>query len=194
MGERIINPARTLMLGIDLQRAFGDAVPVPQAPEAVANAIRALNAWRPVGRIVLTCHVYKDRAQVGRLDDFLPGVYDVLREGSPLAELYDGVKHDDPVMQKTRFNALIGTELDRILRTTGIRKVIVFGLTTPICVQTTVDALMMSDRRVVLLEDACASQAMGQVSPEDAHYNAVQRMGSLFAEVISTDTFIDQLG
>lgn len=70
---------------------------------------------------------------------------------------------------------------------------VVHGLTTPICVQTTVDGLMMSDRRVILLEDACASQAMGEAGPEEAHRNAVQRMGSLFAEVVTTEQFLDRI-
>jgi nicotinamidase-related amidase len=189
-----IDPDKALMLGIDWQVAFGDAIPVPHAHEAAMNGLLALEHWRPVGKVVLTRHVYRHPSEVGRLSDFIPPVYDVLRNDSPQAELYPGFQQDgDILIDKTRFNALHGTQLDELLDENGIDTVIVHGLTTPICVQTTVDGLMMGDRKVVLLDDACASQAMGNASPEEAHYNAVQRMKSLFAEVIPTAEFLNRI-
>jgi nicotinamidase-related amidase len=189
-----IDPDKTLMLGIDWQVAFGDAIPVPHAAEAAINGLLALEHWRPLGKVVLTRHVYSDPSEVGRLSDFIPPVYEVLRIDSPQAELRPGFHQaGDILIDKNRFNALRGTQLDEILDENGIDTVIVHGLTTPICVQTTVDGLMMGDRKVILLEDACASQAMEKASPEEAHYNAVQRMKSLFAEVIPTAEFLDRI-
>ncbi|MEK7472331.1 MAG: cysteine hydrolase [Patescibacteria group bacterium] len=195
MAEYSINPDQTLMLGVDWQLAFGGAIPVPGATRAFERFRSALNHWRPIGRVALTQHTYTNPTEVGRLADFIPPVYELLSEGSSDAQLYPGIYQDeDLLISKTRFNALIGTDLDKYLDEENIDTVVVGGLTTPICVQTTVDALMMSDRKVILLEDACASQALGELSPEEAHNSAIQRMGALFAEVISTAEFIDRIG
>ncbi len=189
-----INPKRTIMLGIDWQLAFGGIIPVPKASEALENAKFALNLWRPMGKVVLTRHIFKNPSEVGRLADSIPNVHQVLGSDSPDAILYPDVFQDgDTLLDKTRFNALIGTDLSDTLEREDIDTVVVCGLTTPICVQATIDGLMMSNRKVILLEDACASQAMGNIGPEDAHQNALQRMNSLLAEVITTDSFANRI-
>jgi nicotinamidase-related amidase len=71
--------------------------------------------------------------------------------------------------------------------------VVVGGLTTPICVQTTVDALSMTGFKVIVLADACASQAIGTLSAEQAHAAAIQRMAYLFAAVEDTEEFVGKV-
>jgi hypothetical protein len=44
----------------------------------------------------------------------------------------------------------------------------------------------MSGIKVVLLEDACASQAIGGLSPEQTHRAAIDRMGYAFAQIVTT--------
>ena len=60
----------------------------------------------------------------------------------------------------------------------------------PICVQTTVDGLSMTGFKVIVLADACASQAIGALSAEQAHAAAIQRMAYLFAAAEDTATFV----
>jgi nicotinamidase-related amidase len=55
---------------------------------------------------------------------------------------------------------------------------------------TTVDGLSMSGIKVVLLEDACASQAIGRSSAEQVHQAAVDRMGYVFAQIETSASFI----
>ena len=71
---------------------------------------------------------------------------------------------------------------------------VVGGLTTPICVQTTVDGLSMVGLKVIVLADACASQAIGTLSAQDAHSAALQRLAYLFAAVEDTGSFITAAG
>ena len=44
--------------------------------------------------------------------------------------------------------------------------------------------------KVIVLADACASQAIGTLSAEQAHVAALQRMAYLFAAVEDTDAFV----
>jgi nicotinamidase-related amidase len=132
-----------------------------------------------------------ERGPSGRITDFEPGVADALAEGTRAAEAYpDLVLGGDLVVYKTTFSAVLSSDLVDQLRVREIDTVVVGGLTTPICVQTTVDDLSMVGLKVILLADACASQAIGSLSAEQAHAAAIQRMAYLFAAVEDTDAFV----
>ncbi len=191
-----VNKAQTALLVVDPQKAFGAAVPVPHVTKALEKMRLALSAWRKLsGLTILTKHTFNSYAEVGRVADFLgKDIFEALKTGSPLAEFHPDINDPtDLVIAKTRFNALIGTNLELVLREQNITTVVVAGLTTPICVQATVDGLSMAGFKVVLLEDACASQAMGAISAEAAHQAAVERMRYLFAEVCFTDSFLTHI-
>jgi len=85
---------------------------------------------------------------------------------------------------------VLSSDLVDQLLARNVDTVVVGGLTTPICVQTTVDGLSMVGLKVILLADACASQAIGTLSAEQAHAAAVQRMAYLFAAVEDTGAFV----
>jgi biuret amidohydrolase len=88
---------------------------------------------------------------------------------------------------------VLSSDLVDQLRARDIDTVVVGGLTTPICVQTTVDGLSMVGLKVIVLADACASQAIGALSAEQAHEAAIQRMAYLFAAVEDTDAFVAKM-
>jgi nicotinamidase-related amidase len=51
----------------------------------------------------------------------------------------------------------VSSDLVAQLRARGVDTVVTGGLTTPICVQTTVDGLSMTGLKVIVLADACAA-------------------------------------
>jgi nicotinamidase-related amidase len=63
------------------------------------------------------------------------------------------------------------------------------GLTTPICVGTTSDDLSMAGVKVVILEDACASQPFDGFSAADAHAFALARFRYVFGQTMTTKEF-----
>ena len=190
-----IDPATTALVGIDIQVGFGrDAwEPVPHADAAVRNFIRAAQAWREVGGTVFQVHVAytQEHGPTGRMTDFISDIGKALSKDSPATAFYEGVMQEgDILVPKTCFSAVISSDLLAQLRSRHLDTAVVAGLTTPICVQTTVDGLSMSGIKTVLLEDACASQAIGRFSAEQAHQAAVDRMGYLFAQIETTAGFI----
>lgn len=191
-----IDPSTTALVSIDLQVGFGALVPVPGAQEAVARFRKVAAAWREAGGTVVHVHMaFVPDDEPGRLPDFAPGVADALAQGAPMTAFHEGVVHDgDLVLRKTRFSAVVSSDLLAHLQERGVDTVIVAGLTTPICVQTTVDGLTMRGYKVVLVEDACASQPMGPLSAEEAHRAAVERMRYLFARVAGTDELVAEIG
>ena len=62
-------------------------------------------------------------------------------------------------------------------------------MTTPICVGTTSDDLSMAGIKVVILEDACASQPFDGVSADDAHAFALARFRYVFGQTMTTQEF-----
>ncbi len=192
-----IDPGTAALVGVDFQRGFGHGFePVPHADAAVANFIALARAWRAAGGTVIHVHTTytSQRPPTGRITDFVPGIADALSEGSPMAAFYDGMVEDgDVLVPKTTFSAVLSSDLSAELARRAFDTAVVGGLTTPICVQTTVDALSMTGTRVCLVTDACASQPMGGLSAEAAHDAAVDRMGYLFASLSTSAELIDRI-
>ena len=74
----------------------------------------------------------------------------------------------DITLYKTRFSGFYQTELDEILKKFGIRDLIITGVTTSICVDSTVRDAMFRDYRCVLLKD-CMSEPIGSKLPRTNH-------------------------
>jgi nicotinamidase-related amidase len=193
-----VAPGTTVLLTIDCQFGFGAGSweQVPHADAAVENLRRASRAWRECGGTVVHVQtVYTpERGPSGRITDFEPGIAQALAAGTRAAEAYPGLVQDgDLVVYKTTFSAVLSSDLVDRLRARGVDTVVTGGLTTPICVQTTVDGLSMTGLKVIVLADACASQGIGTLSAEAAHEAAISRMAYLFAAVQDTDAFVAQV-
>ena len=193
-----VTPGTTVLLGIDCQFGFGAGSweQVPDADAAVENFRKASREWRKCGGAVAHVQtVYTpEREPSGRITDFEPGIAGALAAGTRAAESYpDLIVDGDLVVYKTTFSAVLSSDLVDQLRARDIDTVVVGGLTTPICVQTTVDGLSMVGLKVIVLADACASQAIGALSAEQAHEAAIQRMAYLFAAVEDTDAFVAKM-
>jgi len=85
-----------------------------------------------------------------------------LTPGSPMHELWPGldVHPGDPVVAKDRFSAFIrgASELEQLLRARGIDTVLVAGVATNVCCESTARDAMMLDFRTVMIEDATAAR------------------------------------
>jgi nicotinamidase-related amidase len=68
------------------------------------------------------------------------------------------------------------------------------GLTTPICVGTTSDDLSMAGVRVVIIEDACASQPFEGFSAREAHAFSLARFRYLFGQTMTSKEFVEFAG
>ena len=188
-----IDPHTTAVVGVDFQIAFGSFEPVPGAERALENFRRAASAWRAAGGQVIQVHMAytPDRGPAGRMTDFAPEAAQMLSEGTEATAFYDGiVEPKDILVRKNLFSAVMGSDLLEQLHARELDTVVIGGLTTPICVQSTVDGLSMSGIKVVVLEDACASQPIGTLTARDAHVAAIQRMGYLFGQILSTQEFL----
>lgn len=81
------------------------------------------------------------------------------REGSWGAEFYDGISPlpDERVVIKHRYSAFINTDLNTVLKAKGIQSVLVTGVATNVCVETTTRDAYMFDYYVTMVEDCAAA-------------------------------------
>ncbi|MER8886003.1 isochorismatase family cysteine hydrolase [Mesorhizobium sp. M0408] len=63
----------------------------------------------------------------------------------------------DVVLYKTRFSGFYETELDSVLKTAGIKHLIMTGCTTSVCVESTIRDAFFRDYHCILLTD-CTSE------------------------------------
>jgi ureidoacrylate peracid hydrolase len=79
----------------------------------------------------------------------------VCRPGTWGAEFYAGIQPEEGeiVITKHRYSAFLGTNLDLILRSSGIRSLLISGVGTNVCVESTLRDGYMRDYYIVLLED-----------------------------------------
>jgi ureidoacrylate peracid hydrolase len=73
-------------------------------------------------------------------------------------------KEGDCIVTKHRYSAFIGTDLDLILRSKGIENILVTGVATNVCVESTARDGYHRDYNVILIEDCCGAPSMPQHS------------------------------
>jgi ureidoacrylate peracid hydrolase len=110
---------------------------------------------------------------------------DVCRADSWQGAFYGeiGPQPGDPVVIKHRYGAFHNTDLDTILRVHGIRTVVLSGVATNACVDTTAREAFVRDYYVVFTADgtACYSDAAHTATLEtiDKYFGVVVSVGEL---------------
>ena len=85
------------------------------------------------------------------------------------------------IVDKHRYSAFIGTRLDLLLRSHAIRTVVVCGVATSGCVESTIRDAFMLDYYVVVAGDACGDYEQAR------HEATLSKMALSFGEVVPTD-------
>ena len=173
---------RAVLLPIDMQQAFDD----PKWPrrwndQVDANGIALLERWRAAGRPII--HVRHDSIVAGStLHPDSPG-----NRHRPGFEPQNG----EPLVTKGVNSAFIGTDLDLRLKRIGARHVVTFGISTDMCVSTTIRTGANMGWDMILAEDASdcfdLPDGKGGIIPAEAiHAAHVATLGFEFCNVLST--------
>jgi ureidoacrylate peracid hydrolase len=92
-----------------------------------------------------------------------------------------GARPEDFVIDKNRPSSFLGTPLESYLDGLGVEELVVCGVTTNCCVETTVRDAAQRDFRTFVLTDATAEWE------PDRQAGALKTMGILFAHLLTTD-------
>lgn len=193
-------PSRTALINVDLQRCFVEGGPLasPDGLAVVDRVNRLARVCRQAGALVVhtRASVKPDRSNAGVMTELVPAfIIDLYAEGSASAELHDALEVDpaDIILGKPRYGAFHGTALEQILRSRGRDTVIITGIATNICCETTAREASQHDFHVFFLSDATATMDMGGVSAKDLQRATCASLGQVFAQVVTLDDILGRI-
>ncbi len=167
------------ILLIDLQEYFRDLI-IP----ILDNLKRTIAFARKAGiPFFFTQHGHDSTAESGMLGKWWP---DLIIKGSEealfLPELE--VREDDTIIPKTTYSAFHETELETKLREQGIEDVVIGGVMTNLCCETTARDAFVRDFRVFFLADGTSTVS------EELHLASLKNLSYGFATLLTCDRLI----
>jgi ureidoacrylate peracid hydrolase len=207
MGPEI---GKSALIIVDMQNDFvhpegGFAHVARETPEAgidmpflmgtIPHVKRLADAFRTAGRpVVYIAHVVKPDYSDAQWPYWRLGHHPgdhrtFIVEGTWGAQIIDDLTPlaGEHLVIKKGFGGFSNTPLDTILRNMGVTTCVVSGVTTCVCVSTTVRGGVEHNYRMILVKDAVAEV------DRETHAAELKTMQRIFAEVKSTDEVVGML-
>jgi ureidoacrylate peracid hydrolase len=191
------DPRWSALLVVDVQNDFaspkgsaaqrGDDVSASVA--MVPKLVRFINAARQVGLTIVyvrTTHSEWTDTPSWLYRKSQQKELNTCREGTWGAEFYDGIapRSDERIVVKHRYSAFINTDMNTVLKAKGIESVLVTGIATNVCVETTARDAYMFDYYVTMVGDCSAAY-----DPK-LHESTLENMRRHFGLVANSDEII----
>ena len=199
-----INPARTAMVVVDMQKTFcepGAPAEVPASRGIIAPINRLAAGLRAAGGTVIWCthanvgvgttsdwrnffdHFVSDDLRSRTLESLSPG-----GSGQAIWEELD-VRDGDVKLFKNRYSALVpgSSQLERVLRSLGLDTLLICGTKTNVCCESTARDAMMMDFKVIMVADGTAALS------EREHQASLENIIQQFGDVMTADEILERL-
>lgn len=164
------------LLLIDIQDVYFMPGPylLHESEKATKKASILLNKFRDEGKLIIHVkHNFKMFSGIHKLVKPLP---------------------NEKIICKEHPSSFLGTELQEYLKDNDVEKIIVAGMMSHMCVDTTVRACQDFGYEVVVIEDACTTkklQFQGQtIDAEIVHAAFMAALNGMFANVIKLEDYI----
>lgn len=177
-----LDPGQCALLVVDAQNYF--AAPEGRAYQPAAAAVvprigRLVETWR--GKklsLAFTRHGHRGPEDLGMLGRFFQ---DYLRREEPDAEILPALspRPGEPVFDKNTYDAFEGTRLEGWLRSHGLTQVLIAGMLTQLCCETTARAAFVRGFEVYVAADATLTGS------ERLHLGSLLGLASGVAVVLS---------
>jgi len=177
----------TALLIIDIQNDYfpGGANPLSDVDKAAANAARIIELFRAKNRPVIFIQHFSIRPGA---TFFVPGT-----RGVEIAEIVRP-RLGEKIIPKHFPNSFRETPLHEYLQATGVKKLIVCGMMTQMCVDSTVRAAKDLGYECTVIGDACAASDLAcwnRIIPAaEAHDSFVAAFTYYYAGVVRTFEYI----
>ena len=183
--DMTLNKNRAALLVIDMQKFFLDpASPTFTAggPAIIPNIRELINMFRALKRpVIYTCHVHQaDGADAGIMKWWWDGM---CIEGTPESLVHDDIapRPGEKIIYKHRYSAFYNTDLETILRGLKIEDLVITGIMTNMCCESTARDAYYRDYRVFFPADATGSVT------EEMHLATLLNLAFGFAYVTTTE-------
>jgi biuret amidohydrolase len=196
-----INPSRTALIIVDMENDFvaeGAPLRAKMASQVVPPLKRVLAHARNTGmRVIFTTHVHRrDGCDMGVFGTSKPPIAQrvALVDGAKGVEIYGELKPlpDEIVIKKHRYSAFYGTDLDIVLRSSGMETVIITGVPTENCCHATARDALFHNYGVIFLSDATGTtdypdMGYGAMTAADVHRASLVVLALTTAHVMTVD-------
>jgi len=186
-----IDKEHACLLVIDMQRFFLD----PDSPTftcggqaILPNVKKMVEGFRKAGRpVIYTKHVHHpDKLDAGIMGWWWEGM---CKEGSPESDIVEELYPlpNEKVVLKHRYSSFYNTDLEIVLRCLGIKDVVITGIMTCMCCESTARDAYYRDYRVFFPADGT-----GAIN-EEMHLASLLNLGFGFAYINTVKDILDQL-
>ncbi len=178
-----VHPGQAALLAIDFQNYFHQMV-----QPILKNLFKVTQSCRQKGiPIIFTQHGHTDPSVDGGVLAQWWG--ELILYGTEDWKFLQEIKMEskDTILPKKRYSAFYETDLDSILRSKGVQDLIISGVMTNLCCETTARDAFMRDYRVFFLIDGTAT------GREDQHLATLKNLGYGFAFLLTCDELIQNL-
>lgn len=162
-GQLLLDPERTALLVVDMQNIFvreGAPISAPGAAAIVAPVNRVVAAFRRLELpIVWTAWCHRpDGSNLGRNSAFWRGIAP-LAPDDDLARIHPSLdfREGDILLEKPKYSAFWGTDLEPILNTFGTEALVLAGIATDVCVGQTMVEAYHRDYNCAIVADGTAT-------------------------------------
>ncbi len=181
--KAVVDPERAAILAIDLQNYFKKI-----AQPVLGNILKVIQSCRKTNvPIIFTQHGHTDPSSDGGALEKWWG--ELIMAGTEdwkfLPEVV--IKEEDIILPKKRYSAFFETDLDERLRSRGIKDLIISGVMTNLCCETTARDAFMRDYRVFILIDGTATRR------SELHFATLKNLGFGFAYLLTCEELIQML-
>lgn len=181
--KALVDPKHAALLVIDLQNYFGQI-----ARPILGNILKVIQSCRQKKiPIIFTQHGHKDPTQDG--GELREWWGQVILEGTEDWEFLPEIPVDpkDTVLSKKHYSAFLETDLAHILQSKKFKEVIIAGVMTNLCCETTARDAFMRGYRIFFLIDGTAT------GRSEHHLATLKNLGFGFAYLITCDELIQNL-
>jgi nicotinamidase-related amidase len=174
-----------VLIIIDAQNEYVDGkLPLPGVKPALANIARLLaKARADGGRIVHVQH----RGRAGGAFDPATRAFAIADEAAP--------RVGETIVEKPLPNAFAGTTLNETLASMGVKRLVLVGFMTHMCVSSTARAALDLGYQTTVAADACATRDLpsgtgGDISAADLHRAELAALADRFSIVCDTKRLV----
>jgi nicotinamidase-related amidase len=176
-----------------MQNCFVEGSPVaaPNGLEVLGRVNQLASRCRDAGILVIHArHVLRpDGSNAGILSEIPLIRQGMINQGSDSAAFHKHLVIDekDIILDKPRFGAFHGTDLELLLRSRGIDTIIVTGISTSVCCETTAREAAVRDFHVLFVNDATATFGVGDLSVEEVQKATCATIDFVFGKVVTVE-------
>jgi ureidoacrylate peracid hydrolase len=137
--------------------------------------------------VIYTCHTHHpNRIDAGIMEWWWEGM---CLEGSPESNIHDAIapQKGEKIIYKHRYSAFYNTDLETILRCQKIEDLVITGIMTNMCCESTARDAYYRDYRVFFIADATGS------INEDMHIASLLNLAFGFAYITKTDDIVSEV-